>query len=91
MSVLAERHHDQQVSKHGHDDNDGEKDGENNRLQRAQEFLLLLLFLLFGVYYVIQQKTAQNARKTTCQFRHSPCITSLIKMILIILIVDSRN
>lgn len=64
MSVPAQCHHDQQVSKHCHDDNNGEKDGENDRLQRAQEFLLL--FLLSCVYYVIHQ-TAKNTKKRTTQ------------------------
>lgn len=69
MSVLAERHHDQQVSEHRHDDNDAEKDGEYNRLQQAQEFLLLLflfllLLLLSCAYYVIQQTAGnKNDRK----------------------------
>ena len=64
MSVLAECHHDQQVSKHCHDDNDGEKDGENNRLQGAQEFLVLLLFLFLScVYYVIQQTAKKEKEK----------------------------
>ena len=63
MSVLAERHHDQQVAEHRHDNNDGEKDGENDRLQWAQEFLLLFLLLLSRVYYVIQQ-TAERKIST---------------------------
>lgn len=62
MSVLAECHHDKQVSKHSHDDNDGEEDGEHNCLQRAQEFLLLFLLLLSRVYYVIQQ-TGKKVQK----------------------------
>lgn len=33
MSVLAERHHDQQVAEHCHDYDDREEDGENNRRQ----------------------------------------------------------
>lgn len=33
VSVLAERHHDQQVPKHGQHDNDGQKEGEDSRLK----------------------------------------------------------
>lgn len=44
MSVFAERDHDQQVAKHCHYNDDGQKDGENNLLHRSQELPLVPLF-----------------------------------------------
>lgn len=62
VSVLAERHHDQQVAENCHDNDEREKDGESDGLQGAQEFLLLLLvrLLFFRVFYVIQQTAREK-------------------------------
>lgn len=65
MSVLAERHHDQQVPEHRHDDDDAEEDGENYRLQRVQRLLRLFLLLLSCVCELVHKAAGQQGPKTT--------------------------
>ncbi|TNN86307.1 hypothetical protein EYF80_003392 [Liparis tanakae] len=74
--LTSECHHDQQVAKHCHDDNNGEKDGQNNCLQRSQEFLLLLLLLLllssFFYLHSLKESRARLQEKITPKPEEQP-------------------